>query len=89
MSSLRISKLKFVAGPSKGLENNCTILAKLLEEYKETVPLAKKIRAMNIDISELLVFDTAVNEISSCCCFPPFQRYKRLREDRWNEERDI
>jgi hypothetical protein len=32
----------------KELENNCKILSKQLEEYKEILPLAQKIVAMNI-----------------------------------------
>ena len=51
--------LKRLEKKENGLRNNCTILSRLLEEYKEIVPLAKKIVAMNIGIKELLVFDTA------------------------------
>jgi hypothetical protein len=44
------------------LKSSCEILSKQLQEYKEILPLAQKILAMNIDISELLALDTAVNQ---------------------------
>jgi hypothetical protein len=40
------------------------IIAMRLEEYKKILPLAQKIVAMNIDISELSALDTAVNELA-------------------------
>jgi hypothetical protein len=46
----------------KGLENNCTILANLLDKHKDTVPLAGLIEAMHIGKSELISFKIAVNE---------------------------
>ena len=47
----------------KRLENNCTILANLLDRHKETVPLAELIEAMHIGKSELISFKIAVNEV--------------------------
>jgi hypothetical protein len=44
------------------LKNKCEILSKQVKEYEEIVPLAQKIVAMNIDISELLALDTALNQ---------------------------
>src|SRR5919202_1553867 len=46
----------------KRLENNCTILANLLDRHKETVPLAELIEAMGISKNELISFKIAVNE---------------------------
>jgi uncharacterized protein (UPF0335 family) len=60
----KLRKIKRLDKKEEGLENNCTILSRMLEEYKEIVPLAKKIVAMNIGIKELLVFDNAVNKIA-------------------------
>jgi|SRR5215212_1649552 len=52
------------------LKNSCEILSKKEAEYKELIPLAQKIVAMNIDINELLVFDNAVQEISKQYSLP-------------------
>jgi hypothetical protein len=48
----------------KGLENNCTILTKQLQKDKEIIPFAEKMVAVDIDKTELLAFDTAVNEMA-------------------------
>jgi hypothetical protein len=80
----KLRKIKRLDKKEKGLENNCTILSRLLEEYKEIVPLAKKIVAMNIGIKELLVFDTAVNQIAKQYNLPPSVAAIRLL----NEIRD-
>jgi hypothetical protein len=80
----KLHSIKRLEKKEKGLENNCTILAKLLEEYKEIVPLAQKIVAMNIDIKDLLVIDTAVQEISKQYNLPPSVAAIRLL----NEIRD-
>ena len=56
----------------------------MLDEYKEIVPLAKKIVAMNIGINELLVFDLAVNKIAKQYNLPPSVAASRLL----NEIRD-
>jgi hypothetical protein len=80
----RLRSIKRLEKKEKGLENNCTILTKLLDEYKEIVPLAQKIRAMNIDIKELLLFDTAVQEISKQYNLPPSVAAFRL----FNEIKD-
>jgi hypothetical protein len=68
---VKLRKRKRLDKKEKGLENNCTILSRVLEEYKEVVPLAQKIVALNIDIKELLVFDTAVNQIAKQYNLPP------------------
>jgi hypothetical protein len=80
----KLRKIKRLDKKEKGLENNCTILSRLLEEYKEIVPLAKKIVAMNIGINELLVFDNAVNQIAKQYNLPPSVAASRLL----NEIRD-
>jgi hypothetical protein len=38
------------------------LIFKLPKEHQKLLPLAQNIVAMNIDISELLSFDTAVNQ---------------------------
>jgi hypothetical protein len=73
-----LRKIKRLDKKEQGLKNNCTILSRVLDEYKEIVPLAKKIVAMNIGINELLVFDNAVQEISKKYNLPPSVAASRL-----------
>jgi hypothetical protein len=80
----KLRKIKRLDKKEKGLENNCTILSRMLEEYKEIVPLSKKIVAMNIGIKELLVFDNAVNQIAKKYNLPTSVAASRLL----NEIRD-
>ncbi|MFL6322584.1 MAG: hypothetical protein ACJ72Q_19205, partial [Nitrososphaeraceae archaeon] len=79
-----LRKIKRLDKKEKGLENNCTILSRMLDEYKEIVPLAKKIVGMNIGINELLVFDNAVNQIAKKYNLPTSMAASRLL----NEIRD-
>jgi hypothetical protein len=46
----------------KHLKNNCELLAKRIDRYKDILPLAEKIVAMHIGIGELLALDAAVND---------------------------
>jgi DNA repair ATPase RecN len=80
----KLRKIKRLDKKEEGLKNNCTILSRMLEEYKEIVPLAKKIVAMNIGIKELLVFDNAVNQIAKKYNLPTSVAASRLL----NEIRD-
>jgi hypothetical protein len=80
----KLRKIKRLDKKEKGLENNCTILSRMLDEYKEIVPLAKKIVSINIGINELLVFDNAVNQITKQYNLPPSVAASRLL----NEIRD-
>jgi hypothetical protein len=52
-----------------------------VKECNNVLPLAQKIRAMNIDISELLVFDTAVNQLARQYDLPPSVAAFRLIRD--------
>jgi hypothetical protein len=54
--------MKRLEKKEKGLENNCTILTKHLQKYKEIIPLAELIKTMHIGKSELISFKIAVNE---------------------------
>jgi hypothetical protein len=74
----KLRKIKRLEKKEEGLKNNCTILSRMLEEYKEIIPLAKKIVAMNIGINELLVFDNAVNQIAKQYNLPPSVAASRL-----------
>jgi hypothetical protein len=66
------------------LKHHCEILSEQVKECNNVLPLAQKIRAMNIDIKELLVFDNAVNQIAKQYNLPPSVAASRLL----NEIRD-
>jgi hypothetical protein len=48
----KLRNIKRIEKKEKGLENNCRILTKQVQEYNEILPLAQNIVAMNIGISE-------------------------------------
>jgi hypothetical protein len=58
----KLRKIKRLEKKEEGLKNNCTILSRMLEEYKEIVPLAELIHSMHISGRELMLFKVAVNE---------------------------
>jgi hypothetical protein len=47
------------------LKNDCILLSKQLQEGMKVLPLAQKIVALNIDIKQILVFDTTVNQLAT------------------------
>jgi hypothetical protein len=66
----KLRGIKRLEKKEKGLENNCTILANLLDKHKETVPLAEIIEAMHIGKNELISFKIAVNEAAALYGYP-------------------
>ncbi|MFL6371265.1 MAG: hypothetical protein ACJ72F_10605, partial [Nitrososphaeraceae archaeon] len=60
---------------------HCEILSGEVKECNNVLPLAQKIRAMNIDIKQLLLFDTAVNQIAKEYNLPPSVAAFRLFND--------
>ena len=53
------------------LKNDCIFLSKQLQEGMKALPLAQKIVALNIDIKQILVFDTTVNQLAKQYNLPP------------------
>jgi hypothetical protein len=53
------------------LKNDCILLSKQLQEGMKVLPLAQKIVALNIDIKQILVFDTTVNQLAKQYNLPP------------------
>jgi hypothetical protein len=80
----KLRSIKMLENKEKRLKNSCEMLSKKEAKYKEIIPLAQKIVAMNIDINELLVFDNAVQEISKQYSLPPSVAAFRL----FNEIKD-
>src|SRR5919197_608623 len=60
----KLKKIERLQNKEDRLKNHCEILSEKVKDCNNVLPLAQKIVAMNIDIKELLLFDTAVNEIA-------------------------
>jgi hypothetical protein len=80
----KLRSIKQLENKENRLKNSCEMLSKKEAKYKEVIPLAQKIVAMNIDINELLVFDNAVQGISKQYNLPPSVAAFRL----FNEIKD-
>jgi hypothetical protein len=80
----KLRKIKRLKNKEEKLKHHCEILSEQVKECNNVLPLAQKIRAMNIDIKELMVFDTAVNQVAKQYNLPPSVAASRLL----NEIRD-
>jgi hypothetical protein len=60
----KLKKIQRLQNKEDRLKHHCKVLSDQVKECNKILPLAQKIRAMNINISELLAFDTAVNQIA-------------------------
>jgi len=77
----RLKKIQGLQNKEERLKHHCEILSGQVKECNNVLPLAQKIRAMNIDINELLLFDTAVNQIAKQYNLPPSVAALRLFND--------
>jgi hypothetical protein len=80
----KLKKIQRLQNKEDRLKHHCKVLSEHVKECNNVLPLAQKIKAMNIDIKELLVFDTAVNQIAKQYNLPPSVAALRL----FNEIRD-
>jgi DNA repair ATPase RecN len=67
----KLKKIQRLQNKEDRLKHHCKVLSEHVKECNNVLPLAQKIKAMNIDIKELLVFDTAVNQIANQYNLPP------------------
>ena len=77
----RLKKIQSLENKEERLKHQCEILSGQVKKCNNVLPLAQKMRAMNIDIQELLVFDTAVNQIAKQYNLPPSVAALRLFND--------
>jgi uncharacterized protein (UPF0335 family) len=77
----KLKKIKRLQNKEDKLKHHCEVLSEQVKKCNNVLPLAQKIRAMNIDISELLAFDTAINEIARQYGLPPSVAAFRLIRD--------
>jgi hypothetical protein len=77
----KLRKIKRLQNREDKLKHHCEILSGQVKECNNVLPLAQKIKAMNIDINELLVFHTVVNQIAKQYNLPPSVAAFRLIRD--------
>jgi PIN domain nuclease of toxin-antitoxin system len=64
--------IKSLKDREKDLRNNCEILAKRIDRYKQILPFAEKIVAMRINTAGLLALDDAVNNVAEMYNLPVY-----------------
>jgi hypothetical protein len=77
----KLRKIKRLQNKEERLKNHCEILSGQVKECNNVLPLAQKIRALNIDIKQLLVFDSTVNQLAKQYNLPPNIAAFRLFND--------
>jgi hypothetical protein len=80
----KLKRIQGLQNKEDKLKHHCEILSRQVKECNNVLPLAQKIGAMNIDIKELLVFDSTVNQLAKQYSLPPYVAASRLP----NEIRD-
>jgi hypothetical protein len=66
----KLRSIKRLENKKDRLKNNCEILSKQVNKYKEIIPLGQLISDMHIGKSELISFKIAVNEAAELYGFP-------------------
>jgi DNA repair ATPase RecN len=77
----RLKKIQSLENKEERLKNKCEILSGQVKECNNVLPLAQKMRAMNIDIQQLLVFESTVNQLAKQHNLPPYVAALRLFND--------
>jgi hypothetical protein len=77
----KLKKIQRLQNKEEKLKHHCEVLSEEVKQCNNVLPLAQKIRAMNIDIKELVVFDTTVNQLAKQYNLPPYIAALRLFND--------
>src|SRR5919202_4134795 len=77
----KLRKIKRLQNKEDKLKHHCEILSEQVKKCNNVLPLAQKIRAMNIDIQQLLVFDATVKQLAKQYNLPPSVAAFRLFND--------
>ena len=78
---VKLRKIQRLQNKEEKLKCHCKILSEQVKKCNNVLPLAQKIRAMNIDIQQLLVFDATVKQIAKQYNLPPYVAALRLSND--------
>jgi hypothetical protein len=74
----KLKRIKSLQNKEDRLKNHCGVLSEQVKKCNEVLPLAQKIRALNIDIQQLLVFESTVNQLAKQYNLPPYVAAWRL-----------
>jgi hypothetical protein len=80
----KLKRIKSLQNKEDRLKKHCGVLSDQVKKCNNVLPLAQKIRAMNIDIQQLLVFESTVTQLAKQYNLPPYVAAWRL----FNEIRD-
>ena len=73
--------IKSLKDSEKRLRNNCEMLAKRIDRYKDTLPLAEKLVTLRINTAGLLALDAAVSEMAEQYNLPVYTAAFRVIND--------
>jgi len=73
--------MKSLKDTEKTLRNNCAMLAKRIDRYKDALPLAERIVTMRINTAGLLALDVAVNDTAEIYNLPIYTAAFRVMND--------
>jgi hypothetical protein len=74
----KLKRIKQLQNKEEKLKRHCGVLSEQVKKCNNVLPLAQKIVALNIDIQQLLVFDTTVNQLAKQYNLPPYIAAWRL-----------
>jgi hypothetical protein len=77
----KVMSIKSLKDREKHLRNNCEMLAKLIDRYKDTLPLAEKLVGMRINTAGLLALDATVSETAEQYNLPIYTAAFRVIND--------
>jgi hypothetical protein len=80
----KLKKIQRLENKEEKLKRHCEVLSEQVKACNNVIPLAQKLVALNIDIQQLLVFDSTVNQLAKQYNIPPYVAALRL----FNEIRD-
>jgi hypothetical protein len=81
---VKLKNIQRLQNKEDKLKHHCEVLSEQVKKCNNVLPLAQKIVALNIDIQQLLVFETTVNQLAKQYNLPPNIAALRL----FNEIRD-
>jgi hypothetical protein len=77
----KVHSIKSLKDSEKQLRNNCEILARRIDRYKDILPLTEKIVAMRINTAGLLALEAAVNNTAEIYNLPIYTAAFRVMND--------
>ena len=76
-----VRSIKSLRDIERKLRINCELLAKRIDRYKDTLPLAEKLVAMRINTAGLLALDAAVHDTAEIYNLPIYTAAFRVMND--------